>query len=246
MLYFRTIFSGLILTLAALGGVRAETATVAVAANFLTTAELLSEAFERDSGHQIDLVSGSTGKLYAQILNGAPFDVFLAADAERPEALEREGLAITRDVYAFGRLVLVVRGAREASLETLASDRLRIAIADPNLAPYGQAAQQVLGEIRGSDDWDANLVYGEDIGQAMSFVATRNADAGLLAMSQMPLIRFRSQQFVIPDNLYRPIRQEVVLLERPSNNEAARSFFEYLRSPVGRSLIEAAGYGVPE
>ncbi len=246
MLYFRTIFSTLMLIFAALGGVRAETATVAVATNFLTTAELLVEAFEKESGHQIVLVPGSTGKLYAQILNGAPFDIFLAADADRPEALEREGLANARDLYAFGRLVLLVRGAREASLETIASDRLRLAIANPELAPYGAAAQQVLGAVRGFDDWDANLVYGEDIGQTMSFVATRNADAGLLALSQMPLVRFRSQQFLIPEDLYRPIRQEAVLLDRGASNEAARIFYDYIRSPPGIRLIDAAGYGVPE
>lgn len=242
----RTIFSGLVLMLASLGGLRAETATVAVAANFLTTAELLSEAYERDSGHTIVLVSGSTGKLYAQVVQGAPFDLVLAADTARPKALEDSGLAARRKTYATGQLVLLVRGRREASLETLKSDDLRIAIADPNMAPYGEAARQVLGALRGEADWKSNLVYGSDIGQTMSFVASRNADAGLVAMSQLPLVNFRAQEFLIPPELYAPIEQQVVLLSRSTSNAAARGFYDYLESPAAYRLIEAAGYGLPE
>ncbi|MGB5558357.1 MAG: molybdate ABC transporter substrate-binding protein [Paracoccaceae bacterium] len=246
MQYFRAIFSGLFLFFTSLGGVRAETAIVAVAANFLTTAEIVGEAFTRDTGHEIQLVSGSTGKLYAQIVNGAPFDVFLAADAARPAALEKDGLVARRMPYAFGQLVLLVRGRREASLEAISDDRLRIAIADPDLAPYGLAARQVLGKLRGSANWNGNLVYGEDIGQTMSFIASRNADAALVALSQMPLVNFRSQELLIPADLYEPIRQEAVLLERATSNAAARGFFEYLDGPVARGLIKASGYGILE
>jgi molybdate transport system substrate-binding protein len=246
MLFVRTIFSGLILFLATFGGVRAETATVAVAANFLTTAKLLSEAFESKSGHQIVLVPGSTGKLYAQIVSGAPFDLFLSADAARPAALENGGLSARRKTYAIGQLVLLVRGRRETSLETLKSDSLRIAIADPDLAPYGAAARQVLGAVRGAGDWNANLVYGQDIGQTMSFIASRNADAALVALSLLPLVNFRAQVFLIPAELYDPIEQQVVLLSRSTSNIAAREFYDYLESPAAYRLIKAAGYGIPE
>jgi len=246
MQFFRAIFSGLVLFLAIAGGIRAETATVAVAANFVTTAELLAEAFERDTGHEIVLVPGSTGKLYAQIIKGAPFDVFLAADAARPAALEKEELVAGRKPYAYGRLVLLVRGRREASLEAITSDKLRIAIANPELAPYGHAARQVLGGLRGAANWNANLVYGDDIGQTMNFIASRNADAALVALSQTPLVNFRAQELLIPTDLYDPIRQEAVLLERATSNAAARNFFEYLDSPTARRLIEASGYGWQE
>ena len=240
------LVGSMILSLTLAAGLRAETATVAVAANFLTTAEALAEAFKRDSGHDLVLVSGSTGKLYAQIINGAPFDVFMAADAARPEALEKDELTAGRKPYAFGKLALLVRGRREATLDAIAEGRLRIAIADPDLAPYGHAARQVLGAIRGTSDWDRRLVFGEDVGQVMSFIATRNADAAIVALAQLPLVNFRANELLIPSELYSPIRQEAVLMERSTSNAAARGFFAYLDTPTARRLIEASGYGITE
>ncbi len=246
MQVFRAILSGLFLCLAITGTARAETATVAVAANFLTTAELLGAAFTRDTGHEAVFVAGSTGKLFAQIVNGAPFDVLLAADADRPAALETRGLTAGRKLYALGRLVLLVRGAREASLAAITTDKLRIAIADPELAPYGVAARQVLAGLRGFANWRSNVVFGQDVGQTMSFIATRNVDAALVALSQVTLVDFKSQEFLIPADLHDPIRQEAVLLERATSNAAARGFYEYLDSPAAKRLIEAAGYGTAE
>ncbi len=240
---FQAVLTVLALGLSLAGAARAATATVAVAANFLTTAESLAEEFSRETGHQIELVPGSTGKLFAQIVNGAPFDVFLAADAARPAALEDRGLAASRKPYAFGRLVLLVRGRREASLAAITDDDLRIAIADPELAPYGVAARQVLAGLRGTADWRSNVVLGADVGQAMSFLATRNADAAILALSQLVLVDFRARELVIPPELYDPIQQDVVLLEGSTSNPAARAFFEYLASPAALRLIESAGYG---
>ena len=246
MHFVRTILGSFILLLASFGGLHAETVTVAVATNFLKTAELLVKEFESQSEHQIVLVPGSTGKLYAQIANGAPFDVFLSADSARPAKLEDTGLAVQRKTYAFGRLLLLVRGRREASLETLKSDRLRIAIANPDLAPYGTAARQVLGAMRGVSNWKANLVYGQDIGQTMSFIATRNADAALVALSQVQEVDFRAREFLIPADLYDPIEQQAALLSRASGNTAAREFYDFLGSPAAYRLIDAVGYGIPE
>lgn len=240
------LLGSMILSLTLAAGLRAETATVAVAANFLTTAETLAESFKRDSGHDLVLVSGSTGKLYAQIKNGAPFDVFLAADVGRPEALEKDQLTAGRKPYAFGRLVLLVRGRTEATLDVIAEGKLRIAIADPDLAPYGYAARQVLGAVRGASDWDRRLVFGQDVGQVMTFIATRNADAALVALAQLAQVDFRASELLIPSDLHTPIRQEAVLMERSTSNAAARAFYAYLDTPTARRLIEESGYGVTE
>ena len=218
----------------------ARDALAAVASNFLTPAERLAAAYRKASGHVVRLSAGSTGKLYAQIRHGGPFDMFLAADQERPRLLEEQGLAVagSRFTFAIGRLALIRADGGEAGPEYLkALTFRRFAIANPKLAPYGLAAEQalsalgVIGEVRG------RLVYGENISQTLAMVATGNAEAGLVALSMA-----RGPHWEIPAALHEPMRQDAVLLVRAAENEAARGFLTFLRSPEGQAAIRAFGY----
>ncbi|MDJ0628280.1 MAG: molybdate ABC transporter substrate-binding protein [Rhodobacter sp.] len=224
-------------------------ATVAVAANFLTTAERLAEAFTRETGHEVSLVHGSTGKLYAQIVSGAPFDLFLAADTARPERLEADGRVAPegRTSYAEGRLALVLRGAgRQTSIDAyLADPSRRLALADPAVAPYGLAAREVLLAVRGGN-WAENVVLGESVGQALAFLATGNAPAGLVALPQAGDLRGDFTVIPVPAGRHAPIRQDAVLLRRGADNPAARGFFAFLGSEPARAIIRDAGFGVSE
>ena len=230
------------------GPALADRVTVAVASNFLTTAEDISAIFSAQTGHEVDLVHGSTGKLFAQIMAGAPFDVFLSADTDRPARLLAAGRATVDDVkpYATGYLALVhgVSTAPGTLDEILAREGLRIAIADPDIAPYGAAARDVLQEFRGPD-WQRDLVYGESVGQAFAFVATGNADAGLVALSQA--LTFQGDLWVmeVSPELHDPIYQDAVLLARAADNTAARAFFDFLGSETAGNILMAAGYEAP-
>jgi molybdate transport system substrate-binding protein len=220
--------------------------TVAVAANFLLTAQNIAAGFEAETGHEVALVHGSTGKLYAQIVAGAPFDVFLSADAARPAELVANGLAAGVRTYSFGRLALVLRDRAETSLDaTLARTDRRLAIADPAVAPYGVAAREVLQGIRGTD-WAENLVYGESVGQAFAFVATGNAPLGLVALSQTRQGALDLKVIEVPEDRHAPLRQDAVLLMRARDNAVARAFFDYLDGALARAMIVEAGYGVTE
>lgn len=225
---------------------------VAVAANFLGTAEALEADFEAGAGDTVDLISGSTGQLYAQILNGAPYDVLLAADRHRPQLLESEGQAVasSRFTYATGRLVLwslddvsltsdgeaVLRGAKFTAL----------AIANPDLAPYGAAAMEVLDGLGLAETLSARIVRGQSVGQAYSLVASGNAELGFVALSQV-LADDRGDAgsyWEPPGDLYAPIRQDGVLLRHGESKQGARAFLDYLKSDKARSIIEQAGYHV--
>jgi len=220
---------------------------VAVATNFAEVMEELAERFEAASGHEVLVSAASSGAHYAQIRNGAPFDVFLSADRERPELLEREGAAIagTRFTYAVGRLAL---WSPDAALvddrgEVLESGQFRyLAIANPELAPYGAAARQVL-EGRGL--WDGiqdRLVRGQDIGQTYAFVFSRNAELGFVALSQIqrPDVETEGSWWLVPDSEHDPIEQQAVLLV---DTPAARQFLAYLRGAEAAALIRSFGYG---
>jgi len=215
---------------------QAAEAIVAVASNFLTTAERLEAAFEAAEDHEVTLVHGSTGRLYAQVRAGAPFDLFLAADTERPTLLSDEGRAAEQATYAIGRLVVVSHGA--ADLSDALTDK-RFAMADPDVAPYGAAARQALLTLGLTED---RAVYGESVGQAANLFATGNADAAFLAASQVPDLPKVPDVFpvTISDSV---LVQDMVLL---GDNEAAVAFFEYLRSDEGSGIIVDAGYEVPE
>ncbi len=226
-------------------------ATVAVASNFLGPARELQARFEKETGHSLKLVGGSTGKLYAQILHGAPVDLFLAADQKRPESLARQGRVQARITYARGRLALW--SAREGYLgpdpvAQLRQGRFRrLAIANPKTAPYGQAARAVLERL---DLWKRlapKRVRGENIGQTFQFVATDNAELGFVALAQVrdPRLRIRGSAWVVPENWHAPLNQDAVLLKRGSGNSAARAFFDYLQSAEARAVLKQYGYGLP-
>lgn len=228
----------------------AERITVAVAANFTVTMNALVEAFERDGDHTVVVASGSTGKHYAQILHGAPFDVFLAADSERPALLEANGQAVagSRVTYAVGRLAL---WSPDPDLvdprgEVLGTDRFhRLAIANPRLAPYGEAARQVLVELGLYQDLRAKLVQGENIGQAYQFVHSGAAELGLVAYAQLhrPGVEPRGSFWLVPRQLHQPLLQQAVILE---DSPAARALLAFLQSRQAQRIIQDFGYDIAD
>lgn len=225
--------------------VQAETVTVAVAANFTAVAEALADRFEAVSGHEVVLSFGSTGQLYAQISQGAPFGVFLAADTERPERAIAEGLAVdgTFFVYAEGRMALYGPG-RDLSdgVSALGGDFQKLAIADPAAAPYGKAAMETLTALGLVEAVEPRLVQGESISQTLQFVESGNAELGLVAMSQ---VLGKADVWPVPADLHEPIAQGAVLLQAGAGNAAAEGFLAFLQTDVAVGVIEAAGYSVP-
>lgn len=229
---------------------RADTALVAVAANFAEPATTLKAAFEAQSDHEITLSSGATGKLYAQITHGAPYDILLAADTTRPERLEEEGKAVqgSRFTYATGRLALWSANAdKPPAPDTLQTARYRrLAIANPALAPYGLAAQQALAAL--GIETGARLVMGENIGQTFAMTATGNAEYGLVALSLIlsDANKGPKAHWLIPADLHDAIAQQAVLLTRAKDNVAAREFLDFLKSDAARELIAKQGYDVSQ
>jgi molybdate transport system substrate-binding protein len=229
------------------GGIPAHAADihVACASNFTLTLEKLADAFERDQPHRLRLSSGSTGKLYAQIRNGAPFDIFLSADRERPALLHQEGLTDAPFTYAIGRLALYApKGEPRALLER--GEFKHLAIANPQTAPYGAAARSVL---EGMQRWDAlqpRLVIGENIGQAFQFVHSGNAELGFVALAQIRVLHVAPEHYwLVPAEQHASLEQDAVLLRGSRAPDAARAFLEFLKSGPARQIIEREGYGVP-
>lgn len=235
---------------ALLGGfVQAAEVSVAVAANFTAPMQKIAARFQQDTGHRAVLAFGSTGRFHAQISNGAPFEVLLAADAATPERLEREGFGVqgSRFTYAVGRLVLwsASPGGVDPQGAVLRSPNLtRLALADPKLAPYGAAAVETLRRLGLIDTLRPRFVQGESIGQAHQFVASGNAQAGFVALSQVQVDgRITSgSAWVVPAELHSPLQQDAVLLQRGRDNPAAQALMRYLRSPAARQIILAHGY----
>lgn len=223
--------------------------SVAVAANFVAPMKQLTPLFEKFTGHTLTLSSGATGKFYAQIKNGAPFDVLLAADDETPARLVREGDAVHTQTYAIGRLALWSADATridgtDSVLRNGAYTRL--AIANPRLAPYGAAAMQALEKLGLADAARDKFVVGENIGQTHQFVASGNADAGFVALSQITLggKLTGGSAWRVPATLYAPIRQDAALLRQGAGNPAARALLDFLKSPQARDVIRSYGYDV--
>ena len=224
-------------------------AQVAVAANFAEPIKAIAAVLEKTTGHTLKISTGASGAFYTQIKNGAPFDVFLSADNERPEMLEKDGLAQpgTRFTYATGKLVLwSVRPGRVDGQGAVlkAADLGKVAFANPKTAPYGAAALQVLDKLGLKDALAPKLVQGESIGQTFNFVKTGNADVGFVAMSQVlegGQLK-EGSMWVIPQTQYDAIRQDAVLLKRGANNEAAKELFKLLQSPNIKDLIRSYGY----
>ncbi len=248
MSLFRKAFLAALFAVGIPGSATADQAQFAVAANFAVVAEQLATAFKASSGHDIAITTGSTGKLYAQIAAGAPFDAMLSADAATPERLEKEGLAVagTRFTYATGRLALwslepTLVGPDPAA--TLADARLiHLAIANPDLAPYGAAAQAALRSLGLYDAVKGKLVMAENIGQTHAMVKSGAASAGFVAVSALAGEKAGSR-WDVPQDLYEPIRQDAALLVHGANNEAARAFLAFLAGSEARAAIAAAGYG---
>lgn len=223
---------------------------VAVASNFRQAMGIAAERFEHRSGHDVILITGSTGKQYAQIVNGAPFDAYFAADAARPARLEAEQRVVpgSRFTYAIGKLVL---WSADESLVDAGGNILRsgsyrhLAIANPELAPYGAAARQVLQTLGLWDGLSGKLVRGENIGQAFQFVVTGNAELGFVARSQLqtPDREFPGSAWEPPQSLYDPIEQQAVLLK---DSPAGRDFMAFMQGEEARALIRSYGYDVPD
>lgn len=229
---------------------RAETALIATATNFRDTLEMLKKDFEATNGHQLTITTGSTGKLYTQISYGAPFDIFLAADQDRPKYLEENGYAVpgSRFTYATGLLTLwskdteLLKNNGEAYLQQ--STYRRLAIANPDLAPYGEGALEILRALDLNTHRNPKLVMGENAGQAFALVASGNAEAGLLPLSLVasPNNNFPGSRWDPPLTLYNPIHQDAVLLVHGKENTAAIAFLDYLKSQQAKAIIKRFGY----
>ena len=224
---------------------------VAVAANFAAAAQKIAVQFEKDTGHVVKLSFGATGKFYAQIEAGAPFDVLVAADQATPGKLVAEGKGVpaTLHTYAIGRLVL---WSADPALVDAAGDVLRsgrwkhLSVADARLAPYGQAASQTLASLGLTQAVQPRLVTAENIGQALQFVQTGNAELGFVALGQVQPpdgSKPAGSMWVVPANLYSPIRQDAVVIAGTRVDKAATQFVDYLASDKAREVIKAHGYG---
>ncbi|WP_292043595.1 molybdate ABC transporter substrate-binding protein [Massilia sp. UBA6681] len=238
-----------LIAMACAAGARAGEVQVAVAANFTAPMHAIAAQFERDTGHRARLAFGSTGKFYAQIRNGAPFEVLLAADDETPARLDKEGQAApgTRFTYAIGKLVLwsTRAGVVDAKGEVLRTGDFRhLAIANPKTAPYGAAAVAVLKKLNLFDAVQARLVQGENIAQTHQFISTGNAQLGFVALSQVARDgRIASGSgWIVPASLHEPIRQDALVLARGRGNPAAQALLDYLKSAKARAIIQSFGY----
>jgi len=246
LLHWLPVLGALLL---ASGAAMADDVQVAVAANFTAPMKLIASEFEKETGHKAVLTFGATGKFYAQISNGAPFEVFLAADDETPARLEKEGTAVngSRFTYATGRLVLwsAQPGVVDAQGDVLKKGNFqKIAIAAPKLAPYGAAAVEAMGKLGLQAALEPKLVVGESIGQAFSFVSTGNAELGFVALSQVyedGKVKSGSA-WIVPANLHSPIRQDAILLAKARDNKAAIQLMAFLKTDKAKAVIRSFGY----
>lgn len=244
----------LCLILIPLAALASEDLTVAVASNFRSTADEIATRFTAATRIPVRIAAASTGTLYAQIVNGAPYDIFMAADSRRPQLLEDESLTVagSRRTYATGSLLLWSADsslARQSCLEALKSGSYRhIAIANPRTAPYGLAAEQFLGAIGVLDVASPRMVYGENIAQTLQFVASGNATLGLIAASQVAdgLPAKGSCSWKVPTTMHAAIDQQAVILRNSKNLVAATRFMEFLQTPEIAIVLTRHGYGVPE
>lgn len=247
----RTVLAGLSVSLALVAcsaPARAAETRIAVAANFAEPAQEIAARFEATTGHRAVLSFGSSGQFFAQIANGAPFDVFLSADAERPIKVEADGLSVrgSRFTYATGRLVLWSRtpGLVDGGGAILARGGFdKLALADPKTAPYGLAAVETLRRLGLSDRLSPRLVTGTSITQAYQFTDTGAAELGFVALSQV-VGHNRGSRWIVPATHHSPIAQQAVLLKRGADNAAARAFMVFLKGPEARAIIRRYGYEV--
>jgi molybdate transport system substrate-binding protein len=229
---------------------RAGEVQVAVAANFTAPMQKIAAQFEQDTGNKAVLSFGATGKFYAQIRNGAPFEVFLAADDATPAKLEQEDLAVrgARFTYAIGKLALwsAKDNYVDARGDVLRAGRFaHLAIASPKTAPYGAAAVETLKKLNLYERLQPKLVQGENISQTQQFVSSGNAELGFVALSQVwhDGKLGSGSAWIVPSNLHSALRQDAVLLKQGEANPAARALASYLKSDKARAIIRAYGYG---
>jgi len=245
MKFIRSLAIGIGLIFIAPGAAKAAQTNVAVAANFTEAAKEIAAAFRQKTGHEAVLSFGASGQFYTQITQGAPFQVFLSADDSRPKKLVEDGRAVpgSRFTYAIGKLVLwskspgVVNGE-----ETLkAASFAKLSICNPAAAPYGAAAVEAMKALKLYEALQPKLVEGATITQAYQFVETGNAEVGFVALSQLTGSDAGSR-WVVPQDLYNPIRQDAVLLKNGAGNDAASAFIGFLHGPEARAIIEKYGY----
>ncbi len=243
--------SALVLCLAAAGLVHADEVQVAVAANFAGPMKELAARFEQGTGHKVRSTVGSTGKFYAQIKHGAPFEILLAADDETPIKLEQEGAAVagTRFTYAIGQLVLwsAQAGVVDDKGEVLSKGGWQhLAIANPKLAPYGAAAVEAMKKLNVVGAVEPRLVVGESIAQAQQFIDSGAAQLGFVAMSQVfEGGKLKSgSAWVLPAGLYSPIRQDAIVLDKGRNKPGAAAFMAFLKSDAAKMVIRSYGYSL--
>ena len=230
-------------------GVHADEVSVAVAANFTGPMQVIAPIFERDTGHKLSLAFGATGKFYAQINNGAPFEILLSADDETPARLEKDGLGVagSRFTYAIGTLVLwsanpTLVDAKGEILKT--GDFKHLALANPKTASYGTAAVEAMTKLGLLSTLQPRFVQGENIAQTHQFILSGNAELGFVALSQV----FKDGKFtggsvwIVPANLYQQIQQDAVLLAKGKDNAAAKALMDYLKGPKAAAIIKSYGY----
>ncbi len=244
---FRVSLAVLLLSCAA----RADEFQVAVAANFTAPAKIIAADFERDTGHKATLSFGATGKFYAQIKNGAPFDVLLAADDTTPAKLASEGAAASGSnfTYATGRLALwsARAGFVDAKGDVLRKGEFRhVSIANPKLAPYGVAAVEALTALKLLDTLQPRFVMAENIAQAHQFIATGNAELGFVSLSQV----MKNGQvgegsaWIVPATMHQPIKQDAVILDKGRGKPAAEAWLNYLKGDKAKAVIKSFGYEI--
>ncbi|TBU71509.1 molybdate ABC transporter substrate-binding protein [Pseudomonas daroniae] len=236
-------------SLAMAGNALADQVQVAVAANFTAPMQAIASEFEKDTGHSVQASYGATGQFYAQITNGAPFEVFLSADDSTPAKLEQEGQSVdgSRFTYAIGTLVLW--SPKEGFVDDKGAvlekgDFKHLSIANPKAAPYGLAATQTLDKLGLSDTLKGKIVEGQNITQALQFVSTGNAELGFVALSQV----YKDGQitsgsaWIVPEAMYEPIRQDALILKKGADNPAAKALVDYLKGPKAAEIIKSYGY----
>jgi molybdate transport system substrate-binding protein len=235
--------------LSVLSQANAETALVAVAANFADAAKEVETAFEADGKHQIDITTGATGKLYAQIKEGAPFDAFLSADQKTPKKLVDESLGVADSAFTYGvgKLALYSADAKlladQDGAKVLTDGTFKhLAIANPELAPYGAAADAFLKSLFLKDRVADRLVTGENIGQTFTMVQTGAAELGFVAFSQVLKEGHAGSFWLVPQSTYPAIKQDAVLLKHGENNEAAKAFLAFLKMDTALAIMKTHGY----
>lgn len=231
---------------------RAEEAMVAVAANFSAPMQQITALFQKETSHQIKLSFGASGGIYAQIKNGAPFDLFLSADQLTPQKLEAEGFGVpnSRYTYATGQLVLWSKqeGLVDAKGQVLQNKSIqRIALANPKLAPYGAAAMETMTNLGLLKELKSKLVQGDNIAQTYQFVSTQNAQIGFVALSQVFANgnMTSGSAWIVPGNLHQPIQQDVILLRKGQDNKAATALLLYLKGEQAKKIMKSFGYLSP-